>query len=254
MIDKFSPEVIEQLGYYVYRLIDPRNGETFYIGKGYGNRLFDHIKGLNTYAQDAYQDDTGESIEEDLSDPVSDKMAQLSEIKSAGLDVIYVIQRYGLEENEAIEVEAALIDCFPGITNVQRGYAAERGVNNAAVIEKNLSAQSFDDDNDLSYCIIKIRQETINQRGSIYEAVRKSWKVKVERINTVTYVIAVCNNIVKDVFKVNGSWYEDKDNLGRYMFDGEKAPDDICSRFIGKSVPEKYRRKGMANPIQYKKY
>ncbi len=31
-IDSFPPEVAERLQYYVYRLIDPRNGETFYVG------------------------------------------------------------------------------------------------------------------------------------------------------------------------------------------------------------------------------
>lgn len=41
----FTPEVIDQLQYYVYRLIDPRNGETFYVGKGIGNRVFAHAAG-----------------------------------------------------------------------------------------------------------------------------------------------------------------------------------------------------------------
>ena len=36
-------EVQEELGNYVYRLIDPRNGETFYVGKGKGNRIYAHI-------------------------------------------------------------------------------------------------------------------------------------------------------------------------------------------------------------------
>ena len=31
--------VIEQLGWYVYRLIDLRNGETFYVGKGKGSQI-----------------------------------------------------------------------------------------------------------------------------------------------------------------------------------------------------------------------
>ena len=38
-INEFPTEVISELKYYVYRLIDPRNGETFYVGKGKGNEL-----------------------------------------------------------------------------------------------------------------------------------------------------------------------------------------------------------------------
>ena len=33
-LTSFTPEVAEKLKTYVYRLIDPRNGETFYVGKG----------------------------------------------------------------------------------------------------------------------------------------------------------------------------------------------------------------------------
>ena len=40
----FPPEVIAELKTYVYRLIDPRNGETFYVGKGVGNRVFAHVQ------------------------------------------------------------------------------------------------------------------------------------------------------------------------------------------------------------------
>ena len=33
-VREFSEAVCHELGNYVYRLIDPRNGETFYVGKG----------------------------------------------------------------------------------------------------------------------------------------------------------------------------------------------------------------------------
>lgn len=44
MLQSFPPEVADKLKTYVYRLIDPRNGETFYVGKGKGDRVFAHIR------------------------------------------------------------------------------------------------------------------------------------------------------------------------------------------------------------------
>lgn len=43
--DAFPAGVAEKLKTYVYRLIDPRNGETFYVGKGRGDRVFAHVRG-----------------------------------------------------------------------------------------------------------------------------------------------------------------------------------------------------------------
>ena len=40
--DTLPAGVAEQLKWYVYRLIDPCNGETFYVGKGQDDRVFDH--------------------------------------------------------------------------------------------------------------------------------------------------------------------------------------------------------------------
>src|SRR5262245_38936376 len=42
--DSFPVGIAERLQWYVYRLIDPRNGETFYVGKGKGNRIFQHAR------------------------------------------------------------------------------------------------------------------------------------------------------------------------------------------------------------------
>lgn len=70
--DSFPSGVAEQLKWYVYRLIDPRNGETFYVGKGKDDRVFSHAKGqLN-----------GE--DEGISDP---KLRRIKDVRSAGLEV-----------------------------------------------------------------------------------------------------------------------------------------------------------------------
>ncbi len=43
----FTKKVCEQLGYYVYLYIDPRDESVFYVGKGRSNRCFSHLNDTN---------------------------------------------------------------------------------------------------------------------------------------------------------------------------------------------------------------
>lgn len=236
----FTSEVIEKLQYYVYRLIDPRTGLTFYVGKGKGNRVFAHVNdALKNYQGDEYLDKD--------EDDASSKILQIREIRNAGLEVIHVIQRYGLTEKEAFEVEGALIDCYFGLTNIQSGHSSDRGVNNAEVLQRDLSLAEFEDVEDLKYCIIKINNF---ERESVYEAVRKCWRVSLSRIKKIRYVLASNNGVVVDVFTAE-EWYEAKEMPGRYMFDGKQAPEDIRQLFVNKRLPKHYMKKGMASPVLY---
>ena len=233
-ISFFTPEVIEKLQYYVYRLIDPRTGQTFYVGKGKGNRVFAHVN-------DALKDYDGEKYEDKDEDDISSKIKQIREIRNAGLEVIHVIQRYGMTEKEALEVEAALIDCFPGLTNIQNGFSSDRGVNNAEVLQRLLSLEEFEDVDDLDYCLIKINNnENLADRGSVYEAVRQHWKVNLNRIQKIPYVLAVHYGVVIGVFKVN-KWYHSEECPERCMFDGEDADDAIKNLFMNKRIPKHYK-------------
>lgn len=42
IMKKFSNKVIEELWYYVYAFIDPRDNKIFYIANGRGNIVFQH--------------------------------------------------------------------------------------------------------------------------------------------------------------------------------------------------------------------
>ncbi len=240
----FTPEVIEQLQYYVYRLIDPRNGQTFYVGKGKGNRVFAHV-------EDALKSYNGESYEDNDEDDISSKIQQIRDIKNAGLEVIHVIQRYGLTEKEAFEVEAALIDAYGELTNIQSGHSADRGVNNAEVLQRELSYEEYEEP-DFKYIIIKINNRVLEERGNdIYETVRRAWKVNLNKIKDYKYCFAVLNGVVRNVY-IMQEWKQDtKGRTGRCEFIGLEADEAIKSRFVNKRIPEKYRRKGMASPILY---
>ncbi len=91
--ESFPPNVARRLKTYVYRLIDPRNGETFYVGKGRGNRVFSHIR--------AEQNLEGDDLD--------NKVRRIREIRLAGFEVAHVIHRHGMDEKTAFEVEAALL-------------------------------------------------------------------------------------------------------------------------------------------------
>ena len=184
----FSGEVSDKIGYYVYRLIDPRNGNTFYVGKGKGNRVFEHMKGALTFFE-------GDE------DAVSEKIGTIREIMSKGLEVIHVIQRHGLDNKTAIEVEAALIDAYPGLTNEVRGHGSnERGTMNAYEIQRAYKAELISEITE-KCIIIKINQRSIDYRnGDIYEATRAAWKIKKSRAEKADYVLAVLNGIMLDVY------------------------------------------------------
>jgi len=116
----FSQSVIEKIQSYVYFLVDPRSNEVFYVGKGKGNRVFQH-------AEDAL-----------VSEADSDKLGKIREIRAAGKPVQHFILRHGLKDEESLLVEASLID-FIGkgnLTNKQSGHHSDYGLKSANEIER----------------------------------------------------------------------------------------------------------------------
>ena len=247
-IMEFSRETIEGIGYYVYRLIDPRNGETFYVGKGKGNRVFQHVKGVKEYLE---KDD---DEEHDYSkDPF--KLQRIKDIHDARLEVIHVIQRWGLPNSHiAYEVESAIIDCYSGLTNIVSGHASDRGVCNALELEKRFTAKEYDESTTFGYIIIKVGNERVNYCSTMYggddngryEATRWRWKNRIPSIKKYPYVLSVTNGIVKEVYAVE-KW-EDAGE-GRIQFFGKIAEESIRKHFLDHRIPNQDRKKGMASPF-----
>ena len=242
--DSFPAGVAEQLKWYVYRLIDPRNGDTFYVGKGQENRVFAHANGL-------VADDSG-----DVSDP---KLQRVKEIQAAGLDVSHVIHRHGIESaRAAYEVEAALIDAYPGLTNKVRGHGArDYGSRHVEEIIDEYAEEEFR----VKEPLMPIYVATMYyQRDNVYDAVRCAWKLNVNRARNYRLVLANLRGMIVGAYRPtewriatqeNFPGLEERDLNDRWGFVGEPAEPEVWDYYVRKRVPERYRRRGSRAPVRY---
>ncbi|MGH7133837.1 MAG: LEM-3-like GIY-YIG domain-containing protein [Phycisphaerales bacterium] len=238
--EAFPPEVIEKLKTYVYRLIDPRDGETFYVGKGKGNRVFAHIHGE-------------QGIE---GDDLDNKMKRIRAIRLAGFEVAHVIHRHGMDDATAFEVESVLMDAYPGLTNEAGGVGGnEFGAMHALEIIREYAAEPAAFRHNA--ILISVNRSALAE-SSLYEATRYAWKISPTKAQKADVVLATVQGIIKGAF-VADEWLEAtatnfpgrQDVPGRYGFNGHDAPEDMQREYVGKSIPDEYRKRGAANPIKY---
>jgi hypothetical protein len=236
----FSTEVAERLKYYVYRLIDPRNGETFYVGKGKGNRVFAHVRG-----------ERGTE-----GDDVTEKIKRIREIIASGFEVAHVIHRHGMEEDVAFDVEAALLDAYPEATNIAGGRGSDEfGVMHAKQIVERYEAKEAEF---VHNAIMITINRSLTEGKSIYDAVRYAWKIDAKKAQKAELVLAVQQGLIVGAF-VPERWLEATannfpgaaDRPGRRGFIGREAPLDIGKLYLRRRVPDHMRRPGAANPVRY---
>lgn len=237
----FGPDVIEKLGFYVYRLIDPRNGETFYVGKGKGNRLYEHVA-ANSVAD----------VDDGLS---STKIARIRAIHLAGFEVGHVVHRHGMDERTAFEVEAALMEAYPGVTNIVGGHGSDDfGVMHADELSRRYELPVAD----IRHRVILLTVDRLAAEESLYEATRFAWRIDIRKAADAEYVLPVVAGIIRGAFVAENWMPASADNfpgkpdmVGRYGFKGEVAADEIVEHYRFKRVPAELRKRGAANPVKY---
>ena len=230
MTKQFDAEVSNAIGNYVYRLIDPRNGETFYVGKGTGDRVFQHVNSELKLGENE--------------DEASEKLSRIREIRNEGLKVLHVIHRHGIPKEAVFEVEAALIDAYPGLSNDQRGHGCnDRGSMNVAQIIDKYGLPKLE--KNPPYKLVLININSIQDRSTkqlILDQVRYAWRISKKKAEKADYVLAVLRGVVIGAF-IAEKWlpatYENFPVLGReeipsrHGFHGRPADDDVWEYFVG---------------------
>ncbi len=234
---EFPISVVEKIGYYVYLLIDPETKDVFYIGKGTGNRVFNHANAAI-----------------DNPNP-GEKLGRIRSIHENGLAVEYLILRHGMTEESAFEVESALIDYvgIDALTNKVHGMSSDdRGkMSIVDIIAKYAAPEIVISEPSILITVNRLYRKGMNA-DELYEITRGNWVIG-KRREKIRHAFAVYNGVIRQVYSVK-SWQPvlnrnpSQKISNRWRFDGEIAVE--LQHYVGGSVT-KYSKTGAQNPIRY---
>jgi uncharacterized protein len=245
--DRFAVGVAEQLGHYVYLLIDPATGRPFYVGKGIGDRCFAHLHEARRTTADTRGD--------------YPKLATIRAIEAAGGKVRIDILRHGLTEPEAYAVEAAAIDLL-GMTDLRNRVVGSGtltvGRMSLGDIIARYAAQTLEIIE--GEALVLIRVSRAYERGisdeQLYEVTRGWWRISPKRARRAARVLSVFGGVVRAVYRPT-EWVqpthdliaEDPTRAGRWGFVGTPDPegeDCYLHRDVTAHLPL-----GAQNPVRY---
>lgn len=238
----FDQLTIEKLDFYVYALINTKDSKPFYIGKGIGNRVFNH--------QNC-------AIKDDFSNL---KLDTIREIINSGFVVEHIIIRHGLTEKEAFEIEASIIDFGNkfgfDFSNLALGHhSVGKGLMTTDEIVRIYNAKPLIELTD-PVIIININKKYVrgNSSKEIYKATKQAWVVGEKKRKITKFALSEYCGIVIEVFEIL-EWYEIKTpnnkRKNRWGFNGKVAKPEIRGKYINKSLAHT-KKKGAANPIKYR--
>lgn len=258
-MEKFHRAVEDKLQSYVYGLFDPRKKKNtpFYIGKGEGSRVFNHVK------------DAIKNQDKDKTDKL--KYSTINKIISEGQKVQHLIFRHGLTEQEAFMLESVLISFIDlrkqvDLTNLASGHESEKNNLTTEDIMSLYGAERLEaglmpgDEGKVVAIFINQSYRKLKAKGGgfispkgIYECTRRSWEVGPETRKNSLYTFAVVDSVIIEIYKINKSRDEygwkryPKDGPRNYSFTGSPETDQkIRDYYLYKRI---YKKKGARGPF-----
>lgn len=262
----FSRATIEAIQSYVYALADDQD-RIFYVGKGEGNRVFDHIEEVRRHLKENKKFKSIDPIEDqdDADSPLSPKQEIIAEMLQRKKEPKKYIIREGLTPDQALLIEATLISVlewqFGGaLTNQIAGHGtAHFGLKTVEELEATKGKPFCIDhlpclEEGAEVVAINVNRrwaEVVNGTKTLIEIAEGCWKINVARARQCKYAIIHANGIVRGVFKIE-SW-SDRDEDGRYTFRPQDRTPLKGPEFSQRNASSLFGAagNGAQNPIRY---
>ena len=211
-------EAGDRLGpFYVYTLIDPRNDKIFYVGKGTGSRLLSHGKEADLASDSRSQ---------------SAKISRIREIRASGTEPRIDVIRHGLSEQQALLVEATLIDCIEELVNIVAGHGKDKGRSSLDELISLYGAQPINNDAPPAL-LIRLgpwKEKNIDKEiepgiyrtgigykegitpSELMNSTRAWWRIDPKRIQKqkILHAVAVYEGVTRGLMQI-GDWTERED-------------------------------------------
>ena len=274
-LPRFTPMTITKIKSYVYALADDED-QIFYVGKGAGNRVFDHVNEVqaklleNPKAIEQLNDDDREDDAPD--DPTSkghlgDKQHRIGMmLLSDKLPSMYIL-RDSLDPTQALIIESVLISVLDwqldrGLTNLAAGHGTKRsGLKTVHELEAT-SGEPFNvmdlpgAEAMLGRFVMAIninrRWADVEAGATLLEVSEGHWKVNRERAEKCQYAIVHARGIVRGVLVI-ARWSKSPLYAGRSVFQAVGASQLVGNAFANKNASSLFgiAGAGSQNPIRY---
>lgn len=224
--------IIDTLGrfgedrFYVYALCDNNKDDVpFYIGKGEGSRVWQHVAGEAAERNEIEKRfNCGEIDNQEEKKLLSETSEKYQKIRDIGNEnVKLVIVKWGLTEKEAFAAESALINLlnFPKktLTNIQNGHASQKEKDSQYGSSKAMSIDEFYRENSLPSIpyteisgleakILFVNIHTSYKDGmtdaEIQSVACGRWSLNDKKAGEAEYLFAMNRSVVRGIYKITG--------------------------------------------------